>query len=203
MENAVKALLIAGSILIGIITITIFYSVYRSTSEIVGVNTEDTSQTALKDFNLSYEAYNKKLMYGIDIITVLNKAIDNNRQYDMLYGENSTNQRYKDYYVDIEFTVYKRNENGRKVQANGEVAEKENQAVKVTYSLSKNYIKKPDNIIENDERDDIYDIYLSKVGKADDDVFRSFKFSGFKCTKVEYVKKTDVELTDLGAVRKS
>ncbi len=190
MENASKAIVIAGSILIGIIVITVFYSVYRSTSEIIGVNSENTSQAELKDFNTSYEAYNKKLMYGVDIISLLNKAIDNNRKYDILYGPQSNNQRYKDYYVDIEFTVFKRNDSGQKIASNGGIAKEEKLAEKITYSLSQNYTEK---------NHEIYDLYISKAGTTDDDAFRGFKFSGFKCTKVEYVKQSK-DIEDLGAV---
>ena len=78
MENASKALLIAGGILIGIITISIFYFSFGNVSSLVGETQENTQQKELLAFNSSFEAYNKKAMYGADIISVLNKAIDNN-----------------------------------------------------------------------------------------------------------------------------
>ena len=99
MENASKALVIAGSILIGMIVISIFYFAFEQSGRLVGEVDEDTLQEEIKAFNNGFEAYNKKLMYGIDIISVLNKAIDNNKKYDVSGDE-------RDYFVDIEITVY-------------------------------------------------------------------------------------------------
>ena len=86
MENATKAIIMAGGILIAIIIISIFYFVFNQTGDLVGEATTDTQQKELEDFNKSFEAYNKKIMYGTDIISVLNKAIDNNRRYEVEFG---------------------------------------------------------------------------------------------------------------------
>ncbi len=184
MENATKAILIAGGILIAIITISIFYSVFSSTSQIVGDTSKNTHQEELKDFNTKFEAYNKKIMYGTDIISVLNKAIDNNRNYDVLYGP-EPNSTFKDFYVDIEFTIFERDQ-----VTNQRKGSKESEAIKKTYKLSSNYTK-----LNKEIEKDI----LSKVNKKDDDIIRTFKFSGFKCTGVEYVASS----TEQNAIRKS
>lgn len=110
MENASKAILIAGGILIAIVTITIFLFVFGTSGQMVGVTQEDTLTKELVDFNKSYEAYNKKKMYGTDMISILNKAIDNNRSWNVEYGENSPKKDYLDYYVDIEIKYYARSE---------------------------------------------------------------------------------------------
>ena len=99
MENASKALLIAGGILIGIITISIFYFSFGNVSSLVGETQENTQQKELLAFNSSFEAYNKKAMYGADIISVLNKAIDNNVTY-----KTDTEPQLADFYVNIVFT---------------------------------------------------------------------------------------------------
>ncbi|MCI8621782.1 MAG: hypothetical protein HFJ50_09030 [Clostridia bacterium] len=49
-------------------------------------------------------------MYGTDVISVLNKAIDNNRSWEVEYGINSPKKDYLDYYVDVEITYFARNE---------------------------------------------------------------------------------------------
>lgn len=105
MENASKALVIAGSILIGIIVISIFYYAFGRIGYFVGETQENSVQKEIEAFNTSFEAYNKKLMYGIDIISVLNKAIDNNRKYDIENGE-------QDYYVNVKFTYKWQNAQG-------------------------------------------------------------------------------------------
>ncbi len=60
---------------------------------------KNTEETKIEDFNASFDAYNKKLMYGTEIISVLNKATNNNRVYGV---ENDTSSEY---YVDIAFRL--------------------------------------------------------------------------------------------------
>lgn len=83
MENASKALLIAGGILIAMITISIFFYMFSQISEMKNITDKDTSQEELLAYNQAFESYNKKLMYGADIISVINKAMDNNKRYDV------------------------------------------------------------------------------------------------------------------------
>ena len=96
MENASKAIVIAGGILIGIITISIFYFMFNRISSFTDATSKNSEQEELLEFNQSFEYYNKKLMYGADVISVINKAIDNNKKY------NVENEKNSDYYVDIE-----------------------------------------------------------------------------------------------------
>ncbi|MDE5830405.1 MAG: hypothetical protein K2H53_01630 [Clostridia bacterium] len=120
MENAAKALVIAGSILIGMIVISIFYYTFNTIGHLVGETEENTTQREIIAFNKTFEAYNKKLMYGIDIVSVLNRAIDNNNRYDVNGSE-------KDYYVNVKFTY------------NTEDADETNSNDYITYSLKNNY----------------------------------------------------------------
>lgn len=83
MENASKALLMAGGILIAMITITVFVYMFGQISEMKNATDTDTSQEELLAYNQAFESYNKKLMYGADIISVINKAVDNNKRYDV------------------------------------------------------------------------------------------------------------------------
>lgn len=89
MENASRAIVIAGGILIGLITISLFYYIFNRVSEFKDITNNDTQQQELLDFNQGYEAYNKKIMYGADVISVLNKAIDNNTRNKVTAGDNS------------------------------------------------------------------------------------------------------------------
>lgn len=185
MENATKAILIAGGLLISIIVISIFYFMFGKAGSMVGEVSTDTHQKEIQDFNKSYEAYNKKLMYGTDIISVLNKAIDNNRNYNVEFGTNSSDLEYLDYYVDIEFTVYERDDMNHKTNT------------KKTYSLSEDY-KSKDDIIYT------YYIVNARMGESAPDQFRSsFKFAGFKCTDIEYRNREEVDPSNAGAIRKS
>lgn len=80
MENASKALLIAGGILIAIILITLLI---RSYGNIVGFQKQNLSQeeaAQLEEFNAQYMKYNHQYVYGTEVITVANK-IDNYNNY--------------------------------------------------------------------------------------------------------------------------
>ena len=187
MENATKAILIAGGLLISIIVISIFYFMFGKAGNMVEEISPNTQQKEIKDFNRSFEAYNKRLMYGTDIISVINKAIDNNRSYNVEFGTYSSNLEYLDYYVDIEFTIYERDEYNHRLGKTN----------KKTYSLSKNYKSK---------EDIIYTYYLvnaRKGDKAPDEFRTSFKFAGFKCVDIEYQDRKDVDQSNTGAIRKS
>ena len=109
MENASKFLLIAGGILLGMITISIFYFMFSQMSEYQNTAQIDYTQEELIAYNQGFESYNKKLMYGSDVISVINKAVDNNTRYDIV------NEPTNEYYMDISVKLidtYTRNSNG-------------------------------------------------------------------------------------------
>lgn len=101
MENASKALLMAGGILIAMITITVFVYMFSQISEMKNATDRDTSKEELLAYNQAFESYNKKLMYGADIISVINKAIDNNKRYDVEDSESYDNM----YHINITFKL--------------------------------------------------------------------------------------------------
>lgn len=96
MENASKALLMTGSILIGIILLSLAVYVYNIMTEAEKMKASTLTEEQLIKYNQEFLAYDKKLMYGTDVITVLNKAIDNNKRY----AEDD-----ESYFIDISFTL--------------------------------------------------------------------------------------------------
>lgn len=98
MENATKALVMAGGILISIMVIATL--LYAATTWGIIPTTEDKTDEAkqLAKFNQEYESYYRDALYGTDLVSVLNKAIDNNKRYDAK-GVNDP------MYVDIHFTL--------------------------------------------------------------------------------------------------
>lgn len=99
MENASNALLMAGGILLAIVVISIFILSYNN---IVNMKEAELQQEIFKEveyFNAPFLAFNKKVMYGTDVISILNFAIDNNRKNNVTIGE--------DCYVDVSFKLTK------------------------------------------------------------------------------------------------
>lgn len=81
MENASKALMIAGGVLVALIIITMFLMMFNNLSNIKKEQEEATKVEQVEAFNAGFEAYNKKIMYGVDVITLINKVAENNKKY--------------------------------------------------------------------------------------------------------------------------
>lgn len=117
---------------------------------------ENTDEKALTAFNTSFEAYNKKVMYGADIISVLNKAIDNNETYKADPNKSNFEPSLADFYVNIVFTYDNK-----------------------TYSLSGNLPEIQSGYIDRIQNPNNY-------SKLEQEEMYKFKSSVFKCTGVEY-----------------
>lgn len=98
MENASKALLMAGEILIAIIIIALLVFGYNNIRNLSSTNEESKKTEQLAAFNKEYESYNKKLLRGVDVISLINKASNNNKKYE--------NEAY--YKIEIEFMYNKK-----------------------------------------------------------------------------------------------
>ena len=106
MENAAKALLIAGGILLMILTLSLLVYMTGSIEKIEQAQNQKKQVEELARFNLEYEAYNKQRLYGVDVITVINKAIANNKKMDVL------DKSDEKYYINIEFKLEEALKNG-------------------------------------------------------------------------------------------
>ena len=110
MENTSYALYIAAGTLIAIVIISIVLVRWRSISRIEKTKDEVTAIENKADFNAEYEAYNKRLMYGTDVLSCLNKAQNNNQKYvyNNYYGTGTQNFGAPDreeYFIDVEVTI--------------------------------------------------------------------------------------------------
>ena len=98
--NMSQALKMAGGVLIALIiiaTLTYFFRELTPFQQQIE-DIEALEQTA--EFNKQYEVYNKSLMLGIDIISVINKAYSNNMAYIDAYGYSEDIKN--NYLIDIE-----------------------------------------------------------------------------------------------------
>lgn len=95
MENASKALMIAGGVLIALMIITLLVYMFTSMSDVFKSEDEIKRIEELEAYNKEYESYNRKLLRGADIISLMNKAISSNKKYDNL----------EEYRMQIEFIM--------------------------------------------------------------------------------------------------
>ena len=81
MDNAPQALLIAGGILLAIITITALVVMFGNAAKIQKAQYSKEDLERLAKWNAEWEAYNKRFLYGAEVLTVVKKAEQNNNEY--------------------------------------------------------------------------------------------------------------------------
>lgn len=83
MENASKALIMAAGVLIGIIIISMGVYLFGKAAAIPKEYSSKLEKDRLAAFNEKFEVYNREDVSAQDIVTVVNLAVQNNRQYDI------------------------------------------------------------------------------------------------------------------------
>lgn len=80
MENASKALIIAGGILLSLLIISLLVMFYSDIKELMNTknNVDITQQVA--EFNKQYDVYYRDNLYGSDILSIANKIDDYNKR---------------------------------------------------------------------------------------------------------------------------
>lgn len=96
MENATKALMIAGGLLFSIIVLGLFMLMFTKLREYPIEMEQQKRVEELAMFNREYEAYQQEKLYGTELISVINKVISNNSKY-------SNNDKVYD--INIKFTL--------------------------------------------------------------------------------------------------
>ena len=85
MDNATKAILISGGILLALVTLSLMVAMFGNIQRMEEAKDSKEVQAEINNWNAEWEAYNKKVMYGSDVLTVVNKAAQVNHEF----GDNS------------------------------------------------------------------------------------------------------------------
>lgn len=88
MENASKALLMAGGILIALITIAVLVRSFGSISDFQKAQLSEEEQAQLVAFNEQYTRYLNQYVYGTEVLTLQNKY-NNDRKVKVILTEGS------------------------------------------------------------------------------------------------------------------
>ena len=89
MENAAKALSIAGGVLIAVMLAVLVYYVFTHWGESQRIKQEDVEVQKVEDFNKSFLSY-EKVLYGSELLGLVNKMSDYNISDDVTYSGYST-----------------------------------------------------------------------------------------------------------------
>lgn len=79
MENASKALLMAGGILIAILIIGAVTFLFRDVTETQRVQEESIQVQQLNEYNKQFSGY-ERILYGHELLSLINKIINTNRR---------------------------------------------------------------------------------------------------------------------------
>jgi len=82
MENASKALLMAGGMLLVVLIMSVMAMVWNNMREIPKTQEQIKEAEELAAFNKKYESYAKNGIRGTDVLTIANMAISNNDKYN-------------------------------------------------------------------------------------------------------------------------
>ena len=80
MENASKALLMAGGVLISLLVIGALILMFSNLTNYQGTETQSTREAQIQKFNEEYETYNRNDVRGSDIYSLINKVVSYNRR---------------------------------------------------------------------------------------------------------------------------
>ncbi len=80
MENASKALLIAGGVLIGILVVSVLVLAFNQMSEYQSSSSNLEKSNQLSQFNAQFVQYAKPNLKGTELITLLNRVVSYNRK---------------------------------------------------------------------------------------------------------------------------
>lgn len=100
MENASKALIMAGGVLIALMIIGALLLMFNQISAYQKSNSDSQRDVQLANFNIDFDRYSdSKNIKGVDIITLINKIVDYNARAGM--AENN----YVDYNIKMSIEV--------------------------------------------------------------------------------------------------
>ena len=102
-----KALIIVAGVLLAMIVIAFMTYTFRQIGSWSSTSQDEVLVEQMQKFNKEYEAYDKDLMYGVDVISCLNKAKSNNDKINNKFGE-SIDASYE-----VKVTVYLLGENNK------------------------------------------------------------------------------------------
>ena len=104
MENASKALLMAGSIFLSLLVIALLITMYQNLIQVEQVEYQGELTEQIAEYNKQYEVYQRDNLYGSDILSLANKIMDYNaREIDEKgYQEMKISVKFKDRIVIIQ-----------------------------------------------------------------------------------------------------
>ena len=97
MENASKALIIAGSVLIALMIIGALLLMFSNLSNYQGTDTQGTREAQVVEFNNQFETYNRQDIRGSDMISLMNRVVD----YNTRKAGTTSDEQYQEMQISV------------------------------------------------------------------------------------------------------
>lgn len=175
MENASKALIMAGSVLIALMILGALLLMFNNLNNYQNTESQNTREAQVVEFNNQYETYNRNNVRGSDLCSLLNRVADYNRRKSTEgTGKNDEGQylAYEPMTIEFDFS-------GKRDQL--KVGDKNNLIIQDKYiqsntkNLFEEYISSKINNIENNYGTDVIQKLATSVSKIYVDENASYK----------------------------
>lgn len=175
MENASKALIMAGSVLIALMILGALLLMFNNLNNYQNTESQNTREAQVVEFNNQYETYNRNNVRGSDLCSLLNRVADYNRRKSTEgTGKNDEGQylAYEPMTIEFDFS-------GKREQL--KVGDKNNLIMQEKYSQSnkenqfEEYISSKIGIIEENYGTDVIQKLATSVSKIYVDENASYK----------------------------
>lgn len=203
MENATKALEIAGSVLLGVLILGLLVFEYRKISNLKKVEEDVKVSQQSEDFNKKFEAYNRNL-YGSELLSLANQIQDYNYRYagEKTSAEEKTSQYENQGYQKVEVTIEIKTATNRLAAGTCDLShflEVYNDLAKDIEKMNKKYNNKSISYWANSEKETERNFPDKKNNKEIYDNIKAYKDlyneqlditrKTFKCTQINYDNK--------------
>lgn len=79
----------------------------------VGISNNKAKERERQSFNVQFENFSGKTMYGADVLTIINKAIDNNTEFDIKKDEEGFYIEDNEHSLKVELILLSKNNEGK------------------------------------------------------------------------------------------
>ncbi len=156
MENASKALIMAGGILIAILVVSLLVIGWNNITDYSRLQEEIQTAEQITTFNKEFESYNKGVVRGYELVSLANLVEDTNQRYQTIDG-------YKELEIFIKFLK-------------GTTIIQNIKDEKIINEITESYI----DLIT------FMETYYKKALEDSRDFAKIYKESYFQCDKIEY-----------------
>ena len=187
MENASKALLIAGGVLIAILIVSVLVVTLNIVNSNQKTREKALATEQLAEFNQKYESYNKKALRGTDIITLMKMAIENNNKMEVAdVGEQyfiNIKLELSKKYTETETTINKKTGEENTIDISGN---------SISGIISLGDWKSNDSLSMNGYVEKLFgESIVTKIESTTETIYRysplaNLKKAVFKCTEINY-----------------